>query len=858
MKRRIRISTTFILIALVCTTSLFTGCSNKKATPGTAFDGSIILGRPTNTTMMASVTALNECEVYVQWGEKSENYNGKSETLKSTRDVPAVLTMDNLTANTQYYYRLFFKENGSNDFKNTDEYSFSTPKSTGSEFNFVVQSDSHLKNKADPDLYTQSMQNMAALKPDFIFDMGDTFLNDQATDASKQSYDAIAETVRQQLPYFDIVTRNAPLFYTIGNHEGEYGAWLDRTKDNLAAKSTIARTTYIPNPIPNDFYSGNSQEEELLGYVQNYYAFTWGDALFVSIDPYRYGIAASDEKSDGWSWSLGKTQYDWFRKTLEESTAKYKFVFSHHAIGNIRGGEQIANLYEWGGYDQKGAYLFDQKRPGWGKPIQQVMKDTGVTVFFQGHDHLFARETVDGVVYQTLPKPAENIADQQNNFSAYPNADVVLNSGFLNVSVTDDNVQIDYFRNYFVASGSQETNTGIVYSYTVDDKGNVNVLKTTEDDLSTYGKNDTSASTSNQDKSNSNSSNKNKKEKTTSQTNSSEQTGNNIVTASNMTTVPQGGFSFAIDADPHWDENTSNDLLKSTLTNVKSSSPDFLIDLGDTSMAEKLAKTQSEIESRFATVKSFFDLLGGLPIYSVLGNHDGESGIDPSKTAMVRSLRIQTLPLPSGTEHFTGNTTTANYYSFTKNNVQFIVLDPYTYTKEKIGQKGNGWASTLGKTQYDWLKNTLAGSTAKFKFVFIHNLAGGISKDQRGGAEAAEFFEWGGKNANGVDEFSKMRPGWDMPIHDLFVKYGVDIVFHGHDHFYAKQDKDGIVYQLVPQPGTPGNSINSASEYGYSSGTLLPSAGFLRVVVSYSKVTVEYLKTEGNGNQSIANVYSIQ
>lgn len=59
----------------------------------------------------------------------------------------------------------------------------------------------------------------------------------------------------------------------------------------------------------------------------------------------------------------------------------------------------------------------------------------------------------------------------------------------------------------------------------------------------------------------------------------------------------------------------------------------------------------------------------------------------------------------------------------------------YTYTTEKVGQTGNCWASTLGKTQYDWLRNTPASSTSKFKFVFIHNPAGGIGKDQRSGAE---------------------------------------------------------------------------------------------------------------------------
>lgn len=54
-----------------------------------------------------------------------------------------------------------------------------------------------------------------------------------------------------------------------------------------------------------------------------------------------------------------------------------------------------------------------------------------------------------------------------------------------------------------------------------------------------------------------------------------------------------------------------------------------------------------------------------------------------------------------------------------------------------------------------------------------------------------------------------MRPGCDMPIHDLLLKCGVNVMFHGHDHFYAKQEKDGIIYQLVLQPRTPGNNGNA-------------------------------------------------
>lgn len=69
------------------------------------------------------------------------------------------------------------------------------------------------------------------------------------------------------------------------------------------------------------------------------------------------------------------------------------------------------------------------------------------------------------------------------------------------------------------------------------------------------------------------------------------------------------------------------------------------------------------------------------------------------------------------------------------------------------------------------------------------------------------------------------------------------IVFHGHDHLFAKQDLDGVVYQEVPQPGFPGlGSPRNAAEYGYVKGTILGGAGHLRVTVTKSEATVEYAR----------------
>jgi hypothetical protein len=169
----------------------------------------------------------------------------------------------------------------------------------------------------------------------------------------------------------------------------------------------------------------------------------------------------------------------------------------------------------------------------------------------------------------------------------------------------------------------------------------------------------------------------------------------------------------------------------------------------------------------------------------------------------------------------------------------------------------------LGIEQYKWLKNVLATSTAKFKFVFIHHLVGGVDREglARGGVEAAGLYEWGGRSANGQNDFAVKRPGWDMPVHDLLVKYGVDVVFHGHDHFYDYQQLEGIVYQELPQPGAPENSLpNQAVTYGYQQGIIVGGTGFLKMSVSSGSAKIEYLGTSvasTNQNKKVLHQYMI-
>ena len=170
------------------------------------------------------------------------------------------------------------------------------------------------------------------------------------------------------------------------------------------------------------------------------------------------------------------------------------------------------------------------------------------------------------------------------------------------------------------------------------------------------------------------------------------------------------------------------------------------------------------------------------------------------------------------------------------------MLDPFGNSLRQRGDR-DGWGWSLGLAQYQWLEKTLEHSQARFKFVFIHNLLRG-DQASRGGVEVASFNEWGGKNADGSDGFKEHRPGWDMPVHQLLVRNHVAAVFKAHDNFYARQELDGIVYQMVPQPSFAGNDrIRDLENYGYRQGTFLGNSGHVRVNVWPDQVKVDYVRS---------------
>jgi 3',5'-cyclic AMP phosphodiesterase CpdA len=138
----------------------------------------------------------------------------------------------------------------------------------------------------------------------------------------------------------------------------------------------------------------------------------------------------------------------------------------------------------------------------------------------------------------------------------------------------------------------------------------------------------------------------------------------------------------------------------------------------------------SDFEKKFASpYKALLD--AGVKFYAALGNHD-----DPSERF-----------------YKPFNMNGANYYSFKKGNVHFFALD----------------SNYMDPKQLDWLQKQLqsAGSD-EWKICFFHH----------------PLYSSARKHGPATDLRLLLEP--------LFIRYGVNVVFAGHEHIYER---------IVPQKG---------------------------------------------------------
>ena len=285
--------------------------------------------------------------------------------------------------------------------------------------------------------------------PDFNIDLGDTFSTDGATSQSTVNNEYLA--YRNPL-YFGKIGSSVPIFLASGNHENEEGWNLDDTPFSIAVGSIQARKAYYPTPVPGGFYSANADPLTSISasvygdqYREDYYAWTWGDALFVVIDPFQYtmklpyapgtaGEGTDDPQTgDQWSWSLGVQQYQWLKTTLQNSTAKYKFIFDHQMLGGIPN-KTIAGA----GPGKGAAYVFTRSSTTWTAQQKLTASDGAGNGYFGQSISIYGDIVLIGAHYADSDKGSAYIFDGTGSGanSGGAQATVTATVTLSNISVT--------------------------------------------------------------------------------------------------------------------------------------------------------------------------------------------------------------------------------------------------------------------------------------------------------------------------------------------------------------------------------------------------------------------------------------
>jgi 3',5'-cyclic AMP phosphodiesterase CpdA len=126
-------------------------------------------------------------------------------------------------------------------------------------------------------------------------------------------------------------------------------------------------------------------------------------------------------------------------------------------------------------------------------------------------------------------------------------------------------------------------------------------------------------------------------------------------------------------------------------------------------------------------------LTAGVLFYASLGNHDS----------------------PNNRLYEGFNMGGQRYYTFTKKNAQFFALD----------------SNAMDPQQLAWLENALKERSDRWRICYFHH----------------PLYSDGGRHGSEVELRVLLEP--------LFVKYGVDVVFSGHDHIYERlTPQKGITY----------------------------------------------------------------
>lgn len=168
-------------------------------------------------------------------------------------------------------------------------------------------------------------------------------------------------------------------------------------------------------------------------------------------------------------------------KHIGKSTAQYKFVFAHHIRGQGRGELQMPSYMN--GVDMMVKVLlfiiFRINDLGGQSPFINFYRQWGEH-FFQGHDHVFAHELLDGVTYQAVPMAADSTYEigKLANADAYT-SDTFGGAGHIRVLVSPSCVKVDFVRAYLPADTitGVRLNGEVAFTYTIGNCSTTGPLK---------------------------------------------------------------------------------------------------------------------------------------------------------------------------------------------------------------------------------------------------------------------------------------------------------------------------------------------------------------------------------------------
>ncbi len=491
------ISFRWVVVGILLFVFCLQGFSVVSAASTITFTGEELVGVPTDTSIVINIIPNSAIQYYYEYGTSPGSYSQQTEYFTVTANEVSEIQITGLTANTKYYYRMKYHAPGDamDDWVTRGEHSFWTQRSQGSSFVFTVTSDIHGQTGTTSN-FGRAVAGIVSDQPDFHVDLGDLFMLDNTTTQSAVNNAYLAYRGSNALGAIGVTS---PIFLSSGNHENEEGWNLDDTPFSIGVGSIQARKMYYPTPIEGDFYTGNIDPLDLINdttygdkFREDYYAWEWGDALFVVIDPFQYTMTlpyspAAGEGSgetidtDQWNWTLGAQQFNWLKGVLQESEAKYKFVFSHQMVGGItrgvvsvgagyvRGGAEAAGYFEWGGRNTNGTpgFAANRSESDFGTmTIQDMFVEYGVSAYFHGHDHQYVYEKRDGVVYQEVPSGGGMSGFggiyEEGTGDGYETIDIVDSPGYIRLSVTPEQTNVEY------VSSAINTNGNIVASYTIE------------------------------------------------------------------------------------------------------------------------------------------------------------------------------------------------------------------------------------------------------------------------------------------------------------------------------------------------------------------------------------------------------